>query len=140
MTRPELRKAVRRAMRDAGIPTVTALVKQAEITRNTLYNWEGGKSSPALDELEKVARVLDVPLSLLVDAWSGRDTEKEALPRWAEGLERRLLLELRINRSLIETGAISDELLEMRREIDAGRTEQRRDGERRTATPRPREK
>ena len=63
-------------MRERGIPSVVTLCKEAGVSRNTIYNWEGGITAPALDELDKVAARLDVPLSYLVDAWSGRDIEK----------------------------------------------------------------
>lgn len=75
-------------MRDAQIPTVTELVKRAQVTRNTVYNWEGGKSAPALDELDKVAQTLGVPLSHLVDAWAGRQAQQNAAPDIPERLDR----------------------------------------------------
>lgn len=84
--RPALRHAIRDAMQRRGIRRVTELVDRAQVTRNTIYNWEGGKSAPALDQLDAVARALDVPLSYLVDAWSGRAHEKEPQPQWAEAL------------------------------------------------------
>lgn len=73
-------------MQDVGIRHVTKLAEHAQVTRNTIYNWEGGITAPALDELDKVARALDLPLSALVDAWSGRQIDEETAPPWAERL------------------------------------------------------
>jgi transcriptional regulator with XRE-family HTH domain len=109
-------------MSNAGIPTVIELVTRAQITRNTLYNWEGGVTAPALDELEKVARTLDVPLSVLVDAWSGRQQKKEPPPKWAGAMEQRIVSEVQANRATI-TEALAVTFAEWADRIDRERRE-----------------
>lgn len=101
MKRPLLRRAIRGAMRQQGIPSVIALAKDSGVSRNTIYNWEGGITSPALDELDRVAIKLDVPLSLLVDAWSGREQQKTPQPEWAGAMEERIVSEVQENREAL---------------------------------------
>lgn len=115
-------------MRDAQIPTVTELVKRAEVTRNTVYNWEGGKSAPALDELDKVAKTLDVPLSRLVDAWSGRDTTKEPPPQWAEAMEARIVSEVQQNRAVLMEALAAGFAEQAARELDEDNDDEGQDG------------
>jgi transcriptional regulator with XRE-family HTH domain len=90
-------------MQERGIPSVVVLCREAGVSRNTLYNWEGGVTAPALDELEKVATRLDVPLSHLVDAWSGRlpNTTKDAPPEWARRLTDELKTEIETTRTVV---------------------------------------
>lgn len=86
MSRPELRKLIRKACEKHEL-SIVALAREAGVTRNTIYNWEGGVTAPALDELSKVARRLELPLSALVDAWDGK-TQKEAAPDLPERLDK----------------------------------------------------
>lgn len=89
--RPLLRALRQGRMQALGYRSVEEVATKAKVTRNTIYNWERGHS-PALEELDRVAAALDVPLSVAVDAWSGRDapdTQEEAAP---PSLEERLRL------------------------------------------------
>ena len=118
MKRPRLREAIREAMNTAGISHVTDLVELAGVARNTVYNWEAGKSSPALDELDKVARTLGVPLSRLVDAWSAGQ-EEEPPGQTAEGLAdavvQGLIERLDLQNRMAQIDRLMDELPRRRR-------------------------
>lgn len=77
-TKRPLLRALRHARMDAlGYRSVDEIAEKAKVARNTIYNWEKG-FSPALEELDRVAVALDVPLSAMVDAWSGRQHETAA--------------------------------------------------------------
>src|SRR5687768_8854390 len=96
--RPALRALRKRQMEQLGYRSVDEIADKAKVVRNTIYNWEAG-FSPALEELDRVAAALDLPLSAMVDAWSGR-THEEAPPAEA-------------------SGAVVDEFLERWRTADA---------------------
>ena len=54
-------------IRDAKNMTDYAVAKQAGIGSTTLYDWKSGRSTPKLEKLVKIARVLDVDVSEIVD-------------------------------------------------------------------------
>lgn len=116
--RPLLRALRKRRMEQLGLRSVEEVAALSKVTRNTIYNWEKGHS-PALEELDRVAAALRVPLSWMVDAWSGRARHEEApRPEWAEGLMREADAAYRLLKLTALASGVSPELVE---EIEAGR-------------------
>lgn len=56
----ELRKA-------AGISSMNALAHQIGADKNQVWEWESGRRAPGTEYLEKIARVLGVPIDKLFD-------------------------------------------------------------------------
>lgn len=106
-----LRSAVHVARARAGIDSDTALAIAAGVHYDTLMNWYSGKTTPRPAEVRKVAAVLRVPLSDLMDAYDGRETEPPAL----QAAIRELVIELRADRL-----ARREEMLELVRAIRDG--------------------
>ena len=122
MSRPELRKLIRKACEKHEL-SIVALAREAGVTRNTIYNWEGGITAPALDELSKVAKRLELPLSALVDAWDGK-TQKEGAP----GLPARLDEVLGYLRLIARGVPVKDEDLAAIEELHHGVADATRNG------------
>lgn len=101
-TRSALRTLIRRAMEVRGIRSVDGeqgLAKRAGVARNTIYAWEGG-AYPRIGELERVARLLEVPTWQLLRAWeAGAVDQVRSTDDRLEGIERKLDL-------LLATGGI----------------------------------
>jgi transcriptional regulator with XRE-family HTH domain len=53
------------ARRDNGI-SVSDLSRLANVTPQTILNWEGGKGTPQVDLLARVMRILDTPIEQVV--------------------------------------------------------------------------
>jgi len=85
-------------MRERGIPSVDGpkgLAAVAQVSRNTIYAWEGG-AYPGVGELQKVAKVLELPAWQLLQAWEG--TSAPSPPAWvAEMLERLQSIESKLS-------------------------------------------
>lgn len=54
-----------------------ALADKAEITQAALCYLEQGERNPSISALERLAKVLDVPVSILVKLKSGKDSKNE---------------------------------------------------------------
>lgn len=69
MTRRVLRgfdaQAFSEARRSKGI-SVSDLSRLAEVSAATVFNWEAGKSTPQVDLLARVMRILDAPIEQVV--------------------------------------------------------------------------
>lgn len=67
-----------RAARVARGLTVPELAERLKRGQQSVYRWEWGKVIPRVDDVERIARALDVPLSELLP-----DTTKKSAPRAA---------------------------------------------------------
>lgn len=69
MTRRVLRgfdaQAFAEARRQKGI-SVSDLSRLADVSQATVFNWESGKSTPQVDLLARVMRILDAPIERVV--------------------------------------------------------------------------
>ncbi|MCD8231455.1 MAG: helix-turn-helix transcriptional regulator [Clostridiales bacterium] len=47
--------------------TQSELAKKINVSQNAVHNWETGKRQPDLETLSKISKVLNIPVSKLVD-------------------------------------------------------------------------
>ena len=75
MTRRVLRgfdaQAFAEARRQKGI-SVSDLSRLADVSQATIFNWEAGKSTPQVDLLARVMRILDAPIEQVVTIPAGK--------------------------------------------------------------------
>lgn len=87
-----LEDVVRMAMPRVGIASIAELCRQADVTRNTAYDWFRGATVPTPKALERVARVVKLPVADLWAAYQGTGTPttslEDALGRLATAQER----------------------------------------------------
>jgi hypothetical protein len=74
-----LKQAIHVARARAGITSDMQLSLRAHVSYDTLMNWYGERTVPRPNELQKVARTLDVSLTDLMGAYEGRDPEPAPL-------------------------------------------------------------
>lgn len=80
------------------VSTLRGLARETHIGTNTMGYWFRGVHSPGTGTLERVAGALDVPVSVLWDAYGGRETigvSDAALTAIEQAVERGVLAALR---------------------------------------------
>lgn len=99
------------------------------VSRATVAAWRRGKF-PEKRGIELTEAVLAILAGI----------EKEPQPEWARAMEKRLRLELRLNRALIESEVTPDEIEAMRAELHAETPDALLpDGDGQNESPRPRD-
>lgn len=68
---------ISRERKKAGL-SQEALAERLHVTRQTISNWEGGKSLPDIESLKALAQALDVPIERLI--YDGRPVRAEQTP------------------------------------------------------------
>lgn len=109
-----LRVLIRDAMREQGIHSIDGkrgLAERAKVSRNTIYAWEKG-AYPRIGEVERIARVLQLPTWQLVRAWERHQTKTSApaeaeAPAWAKAFQDAVVEELgEMRAALIDHGPV----------------------------------
>ena len=86
-----LERAIRTAMlKQGGEQTVMGLCAAARINRNTIYEWFTGKAVPSARALGRVAKIIEVPIRDLWDAYEGRPTTPASVEEAIYALIRRM--------------------------------------------------
>jgi transcriptional regulator with XRE-family HTH domain len=83
-----LQRAIHIARARVGITSDMALSLAAPVSYDTLMNWYSNKTRPRGAELQKVAKVLDIPYATLEAAYEGRDPEPQPLHEAVADLTR----------------------------------------------------